>query len=515
LLISADPGLLLGFRATGGTGSSQSLVIALGTIQDVLTSGSFTLNLGHKSSLVSQTYGANWYTRDDLNWGVLGSDSSNGDAWISKTTGSPFPSAGGTTAINLSDLVVINTSFTGIQTASQQGNATLTNSVDSLGTDHQSSAYPNANSASWQSQAVAGWNYFPSATDSGVLSGLTIGYYTYNPDTFVGSNPVSVSWLSQSNGLISFATNDPSPSPTPSPTPTPAAASYVWTNTSGSWSQAANWSNTVPSNGVAVVFAGSGGFSTNNIAGLSLSSLTFSNTSGAYTLAGSNLIAGGIANNSSTNQVISLGVGFTNNAAVNAASGSLQLTGDVALSNGATVTIAGSFGSVLSGSVSGSGSLSKSGTGTATLSGSNSYTGGTTLSAGTLVASNSSALGNSNNSLAVNGGSLDLAGTTNTQGTVTVAGGTITNGGLSATYFQVQGGGISANLGGSGSLTKSGTGTATLSGSNSFSGSVTVNAGKLGLASGNAVSSANAISVSGGELSVGRRSGRPPSRTTR
>jgi hypothetical protein len=65
--------LLLGFRATGGTGSTSNLIVNLGqadTIyRDATSSIASIINIGTE---LTNTYGAGWDTRSDLFWGVVG-----------------------------------------------------------------------------------------------------------------------------------------------------------------------------------------------------------------------------------------------------------------------------------------------------------------------------------------------------------------------------------------------------------------------------------------------------------
>lgn len=129
--------------------------------------------------------------------------------------------------------------------------------------------------------------------------------------------------------------------------------------------------------------------------------------------------------------------------------------------------------------------------GVATLSGINTYTGGTTLTLGTLKLSGSGTLGGTSGALTVNGGILDLNGTSQGAGNFTGAGGTILNNstGTNVTLTIGNGNGtggnysgvIADNTSGTGTiaLTKTGTGTLTLSGANSYTGATTVSAGVL------------------------------------
>jgi len=69
----ATPGnLVIGFRAeTGTVGTSNNVVIDLGAASDITTGTRNTYDLSGASSIMSSTYGANWWTREDLYFGVI------------------------------------------------------------------------------------------------------------------------------------------------------------------------------------------------------------------------------------------------------------------------------------------------------------------------------------------------------------------------------------------------------------------------------------------------------------
>lgn len=200
---------------------------------------------------------------------------------------------------------------------------------------------------------------------------------------------------------------------------------------------------------------------------------------------------GSIRVNTTGNLTVSA-VGSTAAKSLNVAGGSLNL--QAALTVNGTLTMSG--GSIAGSSVSatrfslsagtidadllGTGALTKTGAGTLTLNGAaNNYTGATTVSAGTMVIGSAGRLP-SGQALTVNGGTLDLGGTSASLTTVTVSRGAISNGDISASStYSVTGGTINANLGGAAALTKTGAGKAILTGANNYSGTTTVSAGTL------------------------------------
>jgi len=198
----------------------------------------------------------------------------------------------------------------------------------------------------------------------------------------------------------------------------------VWNTGTGDWTTASQWEDdSLPENGNAVEFSGSGGISTNNYASGNLSEisgLTFtSSANGSYTINGTALTlgAGGLVNDSTSTQTVAIGVTL-----------------------GADQSFAANTANlVVSGNISGNASLTKAGSETLTLSGSNTYTGETLVEAGTLaIASGGSLTGTSQIFVgnSTSGNTLDILGTASTgnmtlshqvgsnDNTVTVGGGT-------------------------------------------------------------------------------------------
>jgi autotransporter-associated beta strand protein len=199
---------------------------------------------------------------------------------------------------------------------------------------------------------------------------------------------------------------------------------------------------------------------------------------------------------------------FASLASISGAAGSIRNNGGSA----STLTISGStdasFGLVIANGSS-TIALIKNGTNNQTLTGTNTYTGGTTVNAGTLTLGHATDTLSNTGAVTVNGGALAIGANSDAVGAVTLTGGSITGTGgtLTGSSYDVRNGSISANLGGSGALTKSTSGTVTLSGSNTYSGDTTVNAGTLVLGHAtNTLSDTGAVTVNGGELSLGSNS---------
>ena len=124
------------------------------------------------------------------------------------------------------------------------------------------------------------------------------------------------------------------------------------------------------------------------------------------------------------------------------------------------------------------GALIKQGSGTLTLTGANTYTGGTTINQGTLQLGAGGSLA-SGGALAVNGGTFDLAGNSQTVGALSGTGGKITLGSGTLTTDSASNTTLASAISGSGKLVKTGSGALTLTGANTYSGGTTVSGGTL------------------------------------
>ena len=79
LVSFAKGDLLMGFRATGGTGSGSVYVVNIGAASDYRDLNNYgTVNVGNIGDDLAAIYGANWSTRTDLFWGVIGASSNIG-----------------------------------------------------------------------------------------------------------------------------------------------------------------------------------------------------------------------------------------------------------------------------------------------------------------------------------------------------------------------------------------------------------------------------------------------------
>lgn len=160
-----------------------------------------------------------------------------------------------------------------------------------------------------------------------------------------------------------------------------------------------------------------------------------------------------------------------------------------------TVTGAGSIGG------SGGLTLASTNTGTFTLAtANNTYSGGTSILGGILSLANPANTLSDTGAVTVDGATseLSLGANSDTVGVVTLKNGaSITgSGSLTGASYLLESGTVSANLGGTGALTKSTTGTVVLSGSNTFTGATTIGGGTLVAAHVNALSSSSSVGIS-------------------
>ena len=193
--------------------------------------------------------------------------------------------------------------------------------------------------------------------------------------------------------------------------------------------------------------------------------------------------------------------------------------GTASIGAGATVTVNGNATNFYMNSISGAGGLTKAGSSTMNLYGTQSYTGTTTVSAGKL--SSAVALASTNvtvsggtfeanganilgNTAAVNvsGGTYDLGGN-DTVGSFSISSGSIagTNT-LTASTYALDGGTVTANLGG-GTATAS-SGTTALNGTLGAT-TVNVSGGTVNLGSNNRLADGATVNVSSGALGMGTR----------
>jgi fibronectin-binding autotransporter adhesin len=253
-------------------------------------------------------------------------------------------------------------------------------------------------------------------------------------------------------------------------------------------------------------------------ADLTINSLTINPTPSSVTIGGSNTLT--LNAGASQSGTGSLGYAAGTGLVIQSGAGPVTLsTNAVALGGPQTWTNASSnnltVNAVITGAAANGLTINNTGSGATIFNAVNTFTGGLTLANGLLQigsASTTPTFGPTNGTVTVNGGTLDVNGTTQTIGNLAGTGGTITNNASNSFVALTIG---SGNTGGGNykgtiadgagflALIKNGTGAITLSGTNTYSGGTTISGGILQFATPNALSQYNI----GGNLNVVNNSG--------
>jgi len=205
-------------------------------------------------------------------------------------------------------------------------------------------------------------------------------------------------------------------------------------------------------------------------------------------LAGTGIAAAGAIRNLANDNTWSAAITLGATPRINSDGGTLTLAGNI--SGAAQALTIGGAGSTTVGGVIGTttGTLTKDGAGTLTLSTAATYTGVTTISVGTLKLGVANGIGASSSLTVAAGATFDLAGFSDTIGSLAGAG-SVTSSVASAVILTTGGNngstafsGVASDGSGALALTKNGTGTLTLSGVNTYTGTTTINAGTVSIA---------------------------------
>lgn len=84
--------LVLAFRASGGQGEAQSLLVNIGAASQFTgaNGSSFSLSLGDLGGALSSQFGSTWYDRTDLSWSVFGANTTTNPILYTSRAQTPF-----------------------------------------------------------------------------------------------------------------------------------------------------------------------------------------------------------------------------------------------------------------------------------------------------------------------------------------------------------------------------------------------------------------------------------------
>lgn len=186
-----------------------------------------------------------------------------------------------------------------------------------------------------------------------------------------------------------------------------AVDTCTWTGViNANWSNGGNWTGCdnggVPQNGDSLIFASGALSSTNDMAGLSIATLSIS---AAQTISGNAFTVTGGFSNSTAAAVINANITLGGNQSfASTASGSVNLGGNLNLNGFNLTTLVNGGGMSISGVISGAGSILKSGTDSLALLGNNTFSANLSITGGAVNIYNSNALGNTVGTTTVSSG---------------------------------------------------------------------------------------------------------------
>jgi hypothetical protein len=161
--------IYLGFYSLSSV-STKSMMINLGDRANILSQ--YNLDLSSASSLISQTYGTNWYSSADVYWGVIGfKEGSN--VWMGKPDVAPLlkSSAVGATDLSSTKISSIRSAYGSLMTSSTNGTAVYDTVISGANT-HQISVVENsATTFSGQAGKASPWGAMTVSVVSPLLTG--------------------------------------------------------------------------------------------------------------------------------------------------------------------------------------------------------------------------------------------------------------------------------------------------------------------------------------------------------
>ncbi|MES2440240.1 MAG: hypothetical protein V4584_14315 [Verrucomicrobiota bacterium] len=158
----SDEDLLLGVQAVGGTGSTQNLFIRLGNTVTIKNSPNQGV-VANIAADLSATYGANWFEREDLFFGIFGNRSNLSPATDPGTGGQDpgrtvYLSSQTTVAGASAARVSMGSSSLGTGTTKYAGLRGVLTQADSTNPDDEFSASPSGATILNQASQPVSWN---------------------------------------------------------------------------------------------------------------------------------------------------------------------------------------------------------------------------------------------------------------------------------------------------------------------------------------------------------------------
>jgi len=173
-----DDLVMLGFRATTGTGADRNLLVSLGTVSELLGSYNATFNL---SSAISSTFGSD-FSRQTLLWGAFGAENSYYNSLIASSVAPSLTAEqSAVTSDNAYGFVGIQGNLAGNGTAVTSTTGTASGS-GSIYAGYAWASFSKDNTGSWASynSGPGAFNYF--SDQQNWTLGTDLKFALYDPN---------------------------------------------------------------------------------------------------------------------------------------------------------------------------------------------------------------------------------------------------------------------------------------------------------------------------------------------
>lgn len=207
--------LILGFRASGGTGSTTNLLVNIGSSIGIRDQNTTSMPLIDIGSALTSAYGAGWDTRSDLFWGVVGTRTNQITDGDPLATGDPaqtlYVSRANTGTIGTKTSSNLNTASSGVQQSAANNIAGLQSTFQNFtGTTTNSNLAAvldtTVNTTNNWSTATALSTDFQIGSDiEGVLGTSKVLDLYRILQTATGANPTGTARTGQWQGTVSIS----------------------------------------------------------------------------------------------------------------------------------------------------------------------------------------------------------------------------------------------------------------------------------------------------------------------